>query len=144
MRQTRQPNFESGGRGFESLRARHYLAVRPVSDPDTWVTDYSGDMGNTFGGILSLCNPYARSELSPFSQEGHTKLGTPKPAVFARSDVVVTGIVDSGRESAHDNIDVTRTGRGASILRSESSSLFSVISEWTAAAWIIPALPLKT
>jgi hypothetical protein len=40
----RAPDFESGGRGFESLRARH---LQKGSIPDTWVTFYTGDMGNT-------------------------------------------------------------------------------------------------
>jgi transposase InsO family protein len=31
----------------------------------------------------TFCYPCLRNELSPFSQEGHTELGTPKPAAFA-------------------------------------------------------------
>ena len=45
------PFYESGGRRFESFRARQDSRV---SVPDTWVTVYSGDMGNTLVVSLSL------------------------------------------------------------------------------------------
>jgi hypothetical protein len=59
-------HYEPGGRRFESCRARHFLRG---SIPETWVTDHSGDIGNSFGlkGLAIGSSRYVSSSKYPRS-----------------------------------------------------------------------------